>query len=244
MNTSKLTKSERLAIIRFCLNRGTRVKFSTHSLLRPFEMRYLENAFNEWDAENAERFEKHRQEIEDYKNGKPLSWFYIMHFGSKAKPSVKELEERLDKAMNDIFDIRKSYSLAVSYVYLSEEVLSFHNSMNPKITFGYSNQLHEECDSEITDTVCNRLLFSFKDSKGIEAFLTFGGFTVGKITDDESLLYYEDLIIFRGNKKLLSTITHENMFDIFFSDEDIKAFRPFEDNIERNDKIINKLQKD
>ena len=100
--------------------------------------------------------------------------------------------------------------------------------MNPKITFRGSNQLHEECDGEITDAVRSMLLPCFKDRKGIEDFLTFGGFAIGETTDEVSPVYYEDLIILRGGSILLSTITHEEMFDLFFSDEDIEKFRSFE----------------
>ena len=243
MNTSKLTKSERLAIIRFCLNRGTHIKCSTHSLLRPFEMRYLENAFEEWDAKNARRFEKHRLEIEDYKNGKPLSWFFQMRFGSEGKPTVKELEEGLNKAIKDVFKIRRAYHISVDFDYLSEELFSFHNSMNPRITFGYSNKLHEECYCEISDAVRSWLLPCFKGYKMMEENLTFGGFVVGVMTDNVLPIHYEDLIILRGDKELLSTITHEDMFDLYFNDEDIETFRSFENNVKRNEKIISKLQK-
>ena len=244
MNTFKLSKPERLAIIRFCLNNGTRIKCSTHSLVRPLEMRYLDDAFKEWDGENAARFEKARKEIEDYKNGGPLSWFFIVH-GVRKKPTIQELEECLNRAIEEeeISNIRKSYSIAVDFVYLSEEILNFHNSMNPKITFGYSNVLHEECDSEITDAVRRRLLPCFKENKNIDLDFTFGGFKVGDFTADESPLYYEDLIISRGDKEILSTTTHEYEFDLFFNDEDIAAFRSFEGKTERNEKIINKLLK-
>ena len=245
MNTLRLTKSERLTIIRFCLNRGTHIKCSTHSLLRPLEMQFLEKAFAEREAEHDKEAAEISRVLSDYKNGKPLSeplrGHLEMLYGKK--PTKKQIEEFFSRALKDLPQIRASYGVSVDYEYLSEDVLAFHNSMNPKITFGYSNQLHEECDSEITDAVRNMLLPCFKDSKDIEVFLTFGAFAVGKTTDEFSPTYYEDLIILRGGKELLSTITHEEIFDLVFDDEDIKAFGLFENSVERNEKIISKLRK-
>jgi hypothetical protein len=46
-------------------------------------------------------------------------------------------------------------------------------------------------------------MLCFKEKRGIDDFLTFGGFKYG------DLMYYEDLIIAAGERPLLSTITHE-----------------------------------
>jgi len=208
-------------------------------------MRYLEEAFAEEEAKFEKEAGKIRQALIDFKNGKPLSEPLYSHLKMlyRKNPTIKEIEKYCNQALKDLPQIRKSYGVSVGYEYLSDDILTFHNSMNPKITFGYSGQLHEECDSEITDTVRNMLLPCFKDSKGIEDFLTFGGFAIGETTDDFSPTYYEDLIILRGGEELLSTITHEDMFDLYFNNEDIEAFRSFENSFERNEKIINKLQK-
>ena len=245
LDTSKLNKSERLAIIRFCLNKGTRVKYSTHGLLRPLEMRYLEDAFKEYDNGKAKQIEEIRQAIQDYKNGGSLGKFTQWFFENK-KPSIKKVEQYFNRYIKEEeeTDIRRSYHVAVDYEYTTKNQLDFHNSMNPKITFGYSNVLHEECEGEITEAVRNRLLSCFKDRRGIEEFLTFGGFEYGEITEEQSPIYYEDLIIWQNERQLLSTITHEEEFYLSFNDEDINAFHSFENSVERNEKIIKKLRAD
>jgi len=100
VNTSKLTKSERLAIIRFCINKGTHIKYSTHSLLRPLEMKFLEEAFQEEEAKYEEEAERINQTLIDYRSGNPLSESLRSHlkklYGKKSdrKRSGKVLQAR------------------------------------------------------------------------------------------------------------------------------------------------------
>ena len=247
MNTYDLSRTERLALIRFCLIKGNRIKCSTTGrLLRPLKICDLEAAFEERAIVMARTNEEYYENlIKGYKEDmlRGIAPALKSIFGTE-NPSVEEFEEYANRSKKEgeKFDIRKSYSLTVDYESVSEDVLSFHNSMNPRVTFGYSNYLHEECDSEITEAIRRRLLPCFNISSRlllfkseIDDFISFGRFTPG------DMLFYEDVEILCGDRKLLSTITHEKMFDLFFNDEDINEFRSFEDKIARNEKALKKL---
>ena len=113
--------------------------------------------------------------------------------------------------------------------------MAFHTSLNPRVTFGDTNELHEECNFALTREVKDALMDSSLGSDPEEGF-DYGAFYLGK-----SPLYYEDLTVYGGEEVILSTVSHEGMMDVFLSEEDLYAFRDFELNKARNFKIAKKL---
>jgi hypothetical protein len=132
-------------------------------------------------------------------------------------------------------EIRKFYNISINYGLLSEDGLAFHASMNPRVTFGYSNWLHEECDCRITDEIRESL------TKEQPEHIRDWAEEHGVFHCDRSDTSYEDISIWREERMLLSTISHEGMFDVCFDEADEKAFLTFEDEKERNEKILRRL---
>jgi len=238
MNTNDLNDYSRLVIIRFCLTRGTRLKCSTRDVMRPLEMKDLEAAFEEQTAYHKGWRKEYLGQFNDSKKREEL---YLSIFGTDDPPQedVDKYLEEMKRQEDEIFNsLRKSYIINVGYAYLSEESLAFHRSMNPHVSFGYSNVLHEECDCLITDELRGCLLRSlgYEVVDFSSQMQRYGAFYC-KGSDT----YYEDLIVWHDDRILLSTITHELMFNVCFNEEDIKAFRTFEGMTERNEIILSRM---
>ena len=234
-----LGNTDRLAIIRFCLTYGTRLKCSTRYLLRPIDTVDLEAAFEEKEAGYRANIERYRQELNDYKDGKPVDpeWKKrIEQYCDSDNPIEHYYNTIIEQEENIIDHIRKLYFINVDYLYKSENSLAFHSSMNPRVTFGYYNGLHEECDCLITDDIRESLLPSFKD--GRPEHTTNSDYYHGAFDCDRSETYYEDLEIWCEDRIIMSTVSHESMFGISFDEKDMEAFRTFEGEIERNNRII------
>jgi hypothetical protein len=197
----------------------------------------LESAFRERDEERAETIDKYRKIVIDYKDGKPISEGLRSWFGDR-DPSIEALESYCDAMIRQTedSDVREAYSVYVGYEFMSEEHRAFHASLNPRVTFGYSNVLHEECDCMITDRVRTVLLPCFEYEEDKDNSYYNGAFECAA-----SNMHYEDLIIYRGSRTILSTISHETMFSIHFDETDIEAFRVFEGEHELNEKTLRTL---
>jgi hypothetical protein len=209
-------------------------------------MNDLEASFEEKDAGFKAEIERHRQSFNDYKNSKTpdrrqLDWFKLA-FGTE-NPSFEEVENyfngNIEREMQNIGQIRKMYLVSVDYGFLSEDNLAFHASMNPHITFGYSNALHEECDCQITEDVRNSLLSSFEDER--TRYLDEQESRYGAFYCKRSDTYYEDLAVWCDDREILFTMSHEMTVSICFNEADKKAFSEFEGETERNDKILLRL---
>ncbi len=156
-----LTPKERNALIRYCIAIGTRARCSTRAILRPFKQKYLTSALREVKSSHLEQIEKFKQQIILYQNDESELTEGLIGFfnGIPSKKQYERYMRELIKHENDVINlISKSYSINVNFSCVSKELLEFHNSLNPRITFGYSNVLHEECDFELNDKVKNAFL--------------------------------------------------------------------------------------
>jgi len=241
MNTYKLTKTERLAVIRFCLHRGTRIKCSTMCLHRPLDMADLETAFLEREAIGASDISKYKQIAIDFAAGKGLPDHVVEYWFPSGKPTQKEVDEYVDMMIKqqECENIRKYFQVAVDLEFLIDKLLAFHKSLNPRPTFAYSSSIREECDAELTDERREIFLEAIKHRRDIMDSQTYGGM---EIKDGDYTLRYEDMVVYRGDRAILETITHEQMLDVGFDDSDLEALKVFEGKHDRNAKIIAKLQ--
>jgi hypothetical protein len=235
LTTYTLEKAERLALIRFCLSVGTRLKCSTRQLLRPFDMKLLEAAFAEQESKTALRVAGYRRQLDDYKSKGILDKRLQAEFETAPSEAVKAYFAAVIKQTEGI-NFRKSFQLAVDYAFLTPAQLAFHASLNPRVTFGYSNVLHEECDCAVTQALRERLMPSFINAPDQDDFYSCGGFIV------EEMLFYDDLAIWREGRPILETISHETMFALRLTEDELLAFIPYESKPARNRKIVRKLK--
>lgn len=130
--------------------------------------------------------------------------------------------------------IRENYHIAVGYGFVDAADLNFHKSLNPRVTFGYSNVLTEAVDVVLDEKLRAKFIFCFEKESDIEQFdnHSYGAFENGRF------IYYEDLIIHKGDKEILNTLSHEKYFIVNFDDGDTAEFLKFENARERNQKIL------
>lgn len=191
------SQKERCALIRYCICSGDRAKCATMSLLRPFKLKFLTSALSE-----REKF--HRSRIESFRN----------------LPNADQ-SRRLVKQERECLRILKSnYTISVDYAFKSKQLLAFHNSLNPRVTFGYSSLLHEECDFPLDEkTKAAFLSSSLKNTPQSRAYEN--PYDWGLIAFGKAGLIYEDLTVFRGNICILETITHEDMMTVRLKEDDL-----------------------
>ena len=234
--TGTLDAEERLTVMRFALEIGDKASCRTNALLRPLTGELLENAFRERENKINEReraYIERARTFDPAKASPELASFFggevtSEKYGKYIADALKD-EEYAKRA------IRRSYHVTVDYAEVTEEDMAFHTSLNPRVTFGDTNELHEECNFALTREVKDALMDSSLGSDPEEGF-DYGAFYLGK-----SPLYYEDLTVYGGEEVILSTVSHEGMMDVFLSEEDLYAFRDFELNKARNFKIAKKL---
>lgn len=238
-----LTPKERNALIRYCIAIGTHARCSTRGILRSFKQKYLTSALIELKSSHLEQIKKYKQQINLFKNGElELSEGLISYFnGIPSSNQYEKYMRALIKQENDVANmISKNYTINVDFSNISKELLKFHNSLNPHITFGYSNALHEECDFELNNEVKNAFLnSSLKELPTWEKDWThdWGYVFFNSIIE----LFYEDLIVFRDDRCILETISHEQMMTINLNDEELQNFFGFEDSGE-NSVLTEKLK--
>lgn len=233
--TGTLTAEERATVMRFAIEIGERATCRTNCLLRPLDGTILERAFRE----REERIEaRERAYIERARTFDP----------AKASPELKSFlgevtSERYGKYVAELIkqeeeakaSIRRSYIISVDYAYLDEEDAAFHKSLSPRVTFGDTNELHEECSFALTREIKEALEDSSLGGDPEESY-DYGAFYLGKTP-----LVYEDLSVTIGDEPILATVSHEGIMDLFLSPEDMKSFADFELNRARNRKIVAKL---
>ena len=225
-----ITPKERNALIRFCISIGTRAKCSTHSVMRPFKQKYLLQALSEMKSKHLKTISDYEERIELCNSGKlEMSKEFIDFFdGEPKKEQVIGYYREIIKQEKDVLrSLLKSYTIPVDYSFATKKQLAFHNSLNPRITFGYSNVLHEECDFSLTDEVKSAFLVSslsevpeYKDDWTHDWGNVFFETVVN--------LLYEDLEVFAGERRILETISHERMMTVFLTDKELDLFNVFE----------------
>ncbi len=157
----QLTPKERNILIRYCLSVATRAKCSTRELLRPFKQKYLKAAYDELRKENIERIRQYERAMQEYdpETTELPQWMLGYFEGVPTKEMYSDYCRRVIKQEKDVLrDRKRNYTIRVNYSFIGRKLLAFHNSLCPRVTFGYSGRLHEECD------------FAFDEEKR-EAFL-------------------------------------------------------------------------
>ncbi len=237
MFTGSLTAEERAVVMRFAIEIGDRAKCKTRTLLRPFTMDLLENAFREQEAEITARQKAYIESAKtfDPKTASP----YLKDFLGEVTP------EKYGKYVADLIrqeeeikaTLRKNYFISVDYAFLTKEDEAFHKSLSPRVAFQGTNWLHEACDFALTREIKDALLDSSLGSDSETEFQDYGTFYIGTTP-----VYYEDLEVTAADgETILSTVSHEEMLDLFLSEDDLKQFADFELNKARNRKIAKKL---
>ena len=172
-------------------------------------------------------------------------FLFLLSSGPKMVMSTRcLLRDFTEKILEDAFadcqkesleHIRKSYFVSVDYQFIPEEILNFHNSLSPKVTFGYSNQLHEECTFALTD---ERKKYIEKNMKINSTFDFYGAFYLG----DYSGIYYEDTVIWIGEKVVFECVSHESMMDVYLDEETERLFLAYKGERKENARIMEKLK--
>ena len=238
------TPAERNALIRFAVAVGTRAKCATRSLLRPLKMRDLQSALREQEGGHRKIIEEYSRKAAEYEAGvTPLSQAALSffegvpskeHFAAYCNDIIRQEQEVLRRS-------RREYQISVSYGFLPRKLLRFHRSLSPRVTFGYSNVLHEECDFVLTDEVRRAFLASslaeLPQYKG-DWTHDFGYVYFGSLIE----LFYEDLTVFAGERCILETVSHEGICGADFTDEELERFLAWEGKPAARRKLVQKLR--
>jgi hypothetical protein len=214
--------------------------------LRPLKESDLESAFAEREFSDKCKIEKIHKLLADYKKDGTVPAALRSFLGTE-RPSPADVAQYCEAAIEQIksVNLKKMYYVYVDLGFKSDKTLTFHKSLNPKVTFGYSGALHEECFCEITEELKDRLLPSFvldDTTKFREEYYSCGAFRYGEKENCMDYIEYEDLAVLKGKRVILSTISHESIFNLFFNETDIAEFYGFEGETRRNKKIIEKMQ--
>lgn len=234
--TGNLDAEERRTVIRYALEIGDAASCRTSVLLRPLTGELLENAFREREKDIEARERKYVEQARtfDPKKASPeqLSYFGTDLTAEKFGKYIAELIKQEEEAKKML---RRQYFISVDYADVTPEDMAFHESLHPVVTFGETNTLHEFCSFPLTPEIKGTLQDSSLGDPSEEDF-EYGYFYVGKAP-----LYYEDLAVTKGGETVLSTLTNIAVLDLFLTEDELRAFRDFELNKQRNLRIIKKL---
>lgn len=221
---SAFTPKDRNAIIQYCLSVATRGKCSTQALLRPFKQKYLTEAFREQSEKHRSMIAKFEQDIKEYDPETTVLPQWLLEFfeGIPTKEEYADYFTKVIKQEREVFrTLKYNYSVYVDYAFLGKDLLDFHNSLNPRVTFGYSNSLHEECDFAFDEEKRQAFLHTShaKNPQSDEDWSDDWGI----IGFEGASLVYEDLQLYRGEECILETVSHEQMMTVRLEKDDIHA---------------------
>ncbi len=240
MNTYKLTATDRCVINRFLLSEADKIEFSTNCIRQPLSLEKLEIAFQEVEAKAKERIEKTRSLLNKFDNGELPEELKAYYGDAMKREDIIEYIDRIIRQESEVVkSIKNTYMISVDNEFWGDDkAKELHCSFNPRVTFGYSNKLHEECKVALTDELKKILLKTqlCKRCSYNECF-SFGAFTIDEITCS----FYEDTKLFINGNCVMETISHEQIYDLYLSDELMAKLLNFEDKKDRNEKIIKKL---
>ena len=241
MNTLSLSATDRTVLNRFCLSIATKIIFSTNCLRQPFNSELLQSAFAEYESKVQQRISKLKNNLKNF-DSLEFDNAIISYFGGK--PEKAEYAEYIDiliKQEQEVAEnIKNCYHISVDNEFESEDARNLHKSFNPKVTFGYSNQLHEQCCVFLTPELkklflrtdlCKRATFDLEER-------SFGSFFL-----PESGCFYEDCSMYSGDRLIMETVSHERIYNLYLSDNELEDFLTFENKEKRNSDIIKKLLK-
>ena len=222
-----------------CKKKTIKKKWIEEVVRQPLTMELLNNAFSEVEEKTHQEITKLQNNVGNYEN---------LHFDEQTlrffggKPSKEEYEEYanslIEQEKQALKSIKNCYLIDVDNEFANERARALHLSFHPRATFGYSNQLHEECSVEVTPALrelflktdlCKRAVFECEKR-------SYGSFFI-----EELCAFYEDTNMFVGNRLIMETISHERMYDIYLNEEELNLFETFEGKEARNKAIIKKL---
>ncbi len=233
--TGTLDAEERLTVMRFALEIGNKATCRTNCLLRPLTGALLESAFRERESKIEERERAYIERVRTFDPAKASPELKSFLGEVTSESYGKYIAELIKQEEEAKASLRRSYHITVDFADLNSEDEVFHNSLSPRVTFGDTNELHEECSFALTREIKDALQDSSLGGDPEEGF-DYGAFYLGKTP-----LMYEDLTVYDGEEVILSTVSHEGIMDLFLSEEDLRAFAGFELNKARNFKIAKKL---
>lgn len=219
-----LTPRERNTLIWYCVAVATRGKCSTKALLRPFRQKDLRNAFEEQQKEHLLRIREYetRQAEYDPETAQPPVWVLEYFGGTPSKETFSRYCREIIKQEKDVLrHLKRSYSVYVDYAFIGRKMLAFHNSLSPRVTFGYSNSLHEECDFLFDDE--KRAAFLHSSLAELPRWKGDRVHDWGNVMFGDMQLLYEDLTLFRGETCILETISHEETMTVRLGEGDLSA---------------------
>lgn len=234
----KFTPDERNMLIRYCLTVATRGKCATTALLRPFKQKYLKEAFDEQNKKYTERIAQYDRSMREYdpKTTKLPQWALDYFGGSPTQETYAGYcKQRIKLEKQALRSLKCNYIVYVDYGFVGKKLVAFHNSLNPRATFGYGNVLHEECDFVLDEEKRAAFLNSSlaQPQRYAHDWAHWGNVEFGG-----ARLHYEDLTLFRGEECIIETITHEQMMTVRLSETDIAALALYND----CKKLVNKLK--
>ncbi len=238
-NLNTLTQKERNLLIRYCLTVGTRAKCLTKVLLRPLKMKDLNAAFEEARNKQLAQIEKYERKAREYDPENPqLDDFLLAYFeGVPSKEVFSDYCTRVIRQCREFLrGMKREYAIHVQYRFIGRKLLAFHRSLNPRVTFGYSSVLHEECDFALDEPTRQAFLGSSlsKPSRGEDDWEHDWGYVVfGRNFE----LVYEDLTVFRGEACILETTSHEEEMTVWLDDNDLSALADMEGGKELIEKL-------
>jgi hypothetical protein len=236
---------ERNAMIRYALTIGTQAECATRCLMRPLKTSDLSAAFREWEQEHRSTIARYQKMAEEYEEGKTELPQALINYlgGDVSKKNLRSYCNGVIKQEREaIRNLRKGYMVNVSYAFCNKDLFAFHQSLHPRVTFGYSSSLHEICQFELTEEV--RKAFLNSSLAGLPSFEDDWTHDFGYVYFDSVVkLLYEDLTIYKGERCVLSTLSHERMCELDLTDEELNDFLKFEKKEELNGGIYKKLKK-
>ncbi len=226
VNGGVLTPKERNLLIRYCVSAATRGRCATKALLRPLRQKDLQSAFKEQQGEHLARIEDYKRRAKEYDPASSkLPEGMLAYFGGvPAKEEFSRYCREIVRQERDVVrSLERGYSVCVDYAYIDRKQLAFHRSLNPRVTFGYSNSLHEECDFLFDDEKRTAFLRSsladLPQGKGDWVH------DWGNVMFGDMALCYEDLALFRGEACILETVSHEEMMTVRLEEQDLAALK-------------------
>ena len=205
-----LTARERNFLICYCLSRGSRATCATTTLLRPFKQKDLRAAFAEREEASHSRIAEWERRMQEFDPDNVPDDMRAMFGSIPTKENFtsycKSLIAQEKAAMREL---KRSYIVCVDYAHIGKFWREFHAFLDPRVTFGDSNVLHEECDFWLEEEEVDDFLHSslMDPPKGRNDWMH----DWGNLFFGEMELVYEDLTIYYRDRCMLKTVSHEEM---------------------------------
>jgi hypothetical protein len=233
-DTTRLNESQRLTLIRFAVTHGYSIYCQTSCLYRPLLMQDFERELEKAAQLRQDKIGFYKKLKEDYKAEKNINTFLELFFGSHSiEPTMfyKTMDHLISETEKN--DIRKKYYIPVFYDHLNDDDLAFHYSLEPKVTFGGQDFLHEEFEIEFNKKIRDAFIKSFK--KKVDQYTSYGVAKIGN-------LVYSSIEIFDKDKRLiLRADDNRKIIEFNITETLYELLHVFEGKFERNYALLYQL---